>query len=115
MPKASPRWPLAPVRSPAQWNRSRCRRYRLTPAPPAAVEAHRVLAFAPPDARPYFAEAVRGRFELTAQTDGDLGRRMAAFFQEQLAAGADRVVLVGTDSPTLPLARIEQAFAELEH
>jgi uncharacterized protein len=80
-----------------------------------AVEARRVLAFAPPDARPYFAEAVRGRFELTPQTDGDLGRRMAAFFQEQLAAGADRVVLVGTDSPTLPLACVEQAFAELEH
>jgi rSAM/selenodomain-associated transferase 1 len=81
----------------------------------ATVEGRRVLAFAPPEARPYFAEAVRGRFELTPQTDGDLGRRMAAFFQEQLTAGADRVVLVGTDSPTLPVSLIEQAFEELEY
>src|SRR5262249_5819617 len=81
----------------------------------AAVEARRVLAFAPPDALPYFAEAARGRFSLTPQGDGDLGRRMAAFFQEQFAAGADRVVLVGTDSPTLPAARVEEAFADLRH
>src|SRR5262249_29376397 len=81
----------------------------------AAVDARRVLAFAPPDARTYFAEAVRGRFDLTPQRDGHLCRRMAAFFQEQLAAGADRVVLVGTDSPTLPVSFVEEAFGGLEH
>jgi rSAM/selenodomain-associated transferase 1 len=79
----------------------------------AAVEARRVLAFAPPDALPYFAEAARERFALTPQSDGDLGRRMASFFQEQFAAGADRVVLVGTDSPTLPAALIYEAFYQL--
>ncbi len=79
-----------------------------------AVEARRVLAFAPADTEPYFAELVRGRFALTPQQDGDLGRRMAAFFQQQLEAGAGSVVLVGTDSPTLPLDLIGQAFAELQ-
>jgi rSAM/selenodomain-associated transferase 1 len=80
----------------------------------ATISAHRVLAFAPPDAAPYFAEAVKGRFALSPQADGDLGRRMAVFFDQQFEVGAHRVVLVGTDSPTLPPAYIEQAFRELE-
>jgi rSAM/selenodomain-associated transferase 1 len=80
----------------------------------SAVAARRVLAFAPPDALPYFTELVRGRFVLTPQSDGDLGRRMACFFAEQLAAAAGPVVLVGTDSPTLPDELVEEAFRRLE-
>ena len=53
----------------------------------AAVQARRVLAFAPPDAEPAFAEIVRGRFDLVPQGEGDLGRRMARFFADQLATG----------------------------
>jgi hypothetical protein len=78
------------------------------------VAAHRVLAFAPPSAEDCFAGLTQGRFALVPQEDGDLGRRMAAFFVRQLQAGADRVVLLGTDSPTVPLAFVERAFAELE-
>jgi rSAM/selenodomain-associated transferase 1 len=81
----------------------------------ATVEARRVLAFAPADAGPYFAELVRGRFEVTPQGDGDLGQRMAAFFREQLEAGARRVVLVGTDSPTLPPEVVQTAFGTLKY
>jgi rSAM/selenodomain-associated transferase 1 len=80
----------------------------------AHVEAARVLAFTPPTARSYFAEISQGRFRLTPQADGDLGRRMAAFFDEQFRTGAAAVVLVGADSPTLPLPFIRQAFQELE-
>jgi glycosyltransferase A (GT-A) superfamily protein (DUF2064 family) len=47
------------------------------------------------------------------QREGDLGQRMAAFFAEQFVAGADRVVLIGTDSPTLGRSLIERAFHEL--
>jgi len=79
----------------------------------AHVEARRVLAYAPRDAEPYFARAVRG-FRLVPQGDGDLGERMAAFFAEQLRTGAEAVVLLGTDSPTVPLEFIERAFQELE-
>jgi uncharacterized protein len=80
----------------------------------AAIDAHRVLAFAPPEAEDYFAEVARGRFGLIPQSGVDLGARMAAFFAEQMKAGADAVVLVGTDSPTLPRAFMEEAFQELE-
>jgi uncharacterized protein len=80
----------------------------------AAVEARRVLAFAPADALPYFADLARGRFDLVPQSGGDLGERMAAFFRTQLEGGAASAVLVGTDSPSLPLSFVDQAFRELE-
>src|SRR5262249_6231319 len=79
----------------------------------AHVEANRVLAYAPRGAEPYFAQAGRG-FTLVPQGDGDLGQRMAAFFTEQLRTGAEAVVLLGTDSPTVPIDFIERAFQELE-
>ncbi len=82
---------------------------RLTPLP-----VRRVVAFAPADAAAYFAALVGDRFSLCPQSDGDLGRRLAAFFDAQFAAGAGRVVVVGADSPTLPVAHVEQAFAELD-
>jgi rSAM/selenodomain-associated transferase 1 len=79
-----------------------------------AIAARRVLAFAPPDAGPLFAEVVRERFALAPQADGDLGRRLSSFLGEQLAFGAGSIVVLGSDSPTVPVAYVEQAFAELE-
>jgi rSAM/selenodomain-associated transferase 1 len=80
----------------------------------ASFDARKVLAFAPPSERGYFVPVTQGRFELTPQHDGDLGQRMAHFFAEQFAQHAERVVLVGTDAPTLPVPCIEQAFEELK-
>jgi uncharacterized protein len=80
----------------------------------ARIDAARVLAFAPPTAHDYFAAISQGRFRLTPQSDGDLGQRMAAFFADQFQRGATAVVLVGNDSPTLPLSFIRQAFEELQ-
>jgi rSAM/selenodomain-associated transferase 1 len=80
----------------------------------ATLSVRRVLAFSPAEAQSYFADIVRDRFTLIPQAEGNLGQRMAAFFSAQLHAGVQAVVLVGTDSPTLPPFLIEQAFRELE-
>jgi rSAM/selenodomain-associated transferase 1 len=80
----------------------------------AVVNAHRVLAFAPADREAEFAALVAGRFALMPQSEGDLGQRLAAFVAAQLDAGARAVVMVGTDSPTLPVETIERAFVALE-
>lgn len=80
----------------------------------SSIAARRVLAFAPIHAEAYFAEIVQDRYELVSQGDGDLGERMAGFFTRQLRSGASATVLIGTDSPTLPVAYVEQAFAALE-
>jgi len=96
----------------------------------AAIQAHRILVYAPREAEAFFSDLARGRFVLMPQTEGDLGQRMAAFFsnvvasQPQLANRAGnsneacelgiKTVLVGVDSPTLPLSYIEESFAKLE-
>jgi rSAM/selenodomain-associated transferase 1 len=81
----------------------------------AAVDAHRVLAFAPAERQADFAAVAANRFTLTPQGEGDLGQRLAAFVDRHLEAGARAVVVVGTDSPTLPVEYIEHAFTELEN
>jgi hypothetical protein len=80
----------------------------------SGIAGRRVVAFAPDDARSFFADLVGDRFALVRQVQGDLGRRLSAFIAGELEAGAPAVVVVGTDSPTLPPALVEQAFRELE-
>lgn len=47
------------------------------------------------------------------QEGADLGRRLAAATGKAFVDGADRVVVIGSDSPHLPPNRIEEAFARL--
>ena len=60
----------------------------------------------------------RGRrappFRLLPQTAGDLGDRLAACLADLLAAGADRVAIVGADTPHVPQASYRRAFALLD-
>jgi rSAM/selenodomain-associated transferase 1 len=79
----------------------------------AAVDARRVLVYAPPESEAAFAGLARRSFALCPQAEGDLGRRMARFVEDELRGGAERIVLLGADSPTVPLAYVEQAFHEL--
>jgi rSAM/selenodomain-associated transferase 1 len=115
----------------AKWPAAGAAKTRLAPGDPAfgvrvaraflldaldrltGVEARRVLAFAPPGAEADFAAVAAGRFALVPQSDGDLGHRLSSFFTHEFATGAAAVVAVGADSPTLPVAFVEQAFAEL--
>lgn len=48
----------------------------------------------------------------TQRGDG-LGARMLGAFVEAFVAGYERVVIIGTDHPTLPIAFVERAFEEL--
>jgi rSAM/selenodomain-associated transferase 1 len=66
----------------------------------------RLVAFNPPQARREVARAAPGA-ELVAQPAGDLGTRLDHAFAGGFAAGARRVLLVGSDSPTLPEALLE--------
>jgi rSAM/selenodomain-associated transferase 1 len=49
--------------------------------------------------------------KVKVQSRGNLGRRLARAFAELQAEGYERVVVVGTDSPTMPPVRLRQAFA----
>jgi rSAM/selenodomain-associated transferase 1 len=80
----------------------------------ARIPARRVVAFTPENTRAAFTNLTGVGFDLFPQGEGDLGRRLEGFFAHQWESGADAVVVVGADSPTLPLEYIERAFAELE-
>lgn len=79
----------------------------------AGVSARRVLAYAPAEARDNFA-AIAGTFHLVEQGTGDMGERLDRFFAWAVASGARKVIVVGTDSPSLPVEYVEEAFAALE-
>lgn len=74
------------------------------------VADRRVLAFTPPDRRAEFVSLAAGAWTLQDQGTGDLGMRMQNYFTAAFRSGADRVVLIGSDSPTLPVDYAIQAF-----
>ena len=70
----------------------------------------RELCFTPQEQADAFALLAGAAWTIKAQSRGDLGSRMASFFEDSFRAGADRVVLIGSDSPTLPVEYVESAF-----
>ena len=55
-----------------------------------------------------------GDLDVTTQVGDDLGERLVRAFQERLTTGARRVVVIGSDSPTLGLDYLRAAFAALQ-
>ncbi|MBI5443203.1 MAG: TIGR04282 family arsenosugar biosynthesis glycosyltransferase [Deltaproteobacteria bacterium] len=77
------------------------------------IPALRRLAVTPWSEAAWF-RRVAPDFRLLRQGPGGLGRRMAAVARACFASGARSVVLLGSDSPTLPPSSIEAAFRRLE-
>ena len=71
-----------------------------------------VVAYAPRRGRAFFAAAHPGML-LVPQVGRDLGARMAGVFARLFARGFDAVVIVGSDSPTLPPGRLRAALRAL--
>ncbi len=72
------------------------------------------LIFSPDDAEDRFRELVGPFIPARPQGEGDLGERMLHAAQTSFADGADEVILVGSDSPTMPAARITDVQRELQ-
>ena len=53
-------------------------------------------------------------YDKQLQTSGDLGERMANAFQEQFAAGADKVVIIGSDCLAITPDHLTRAFRALD-
>jgi rSAM/selenodomain-associated transferase 1 len=71
------------------------------------------LCFTPAEARERLGRLAPG-FGLLAQGPGDLGDRLAACLADLLATGADRVAIIGADTPHAPAAGYQLAFALLD-
>ena len=73
----------------------------------------RYLAFTPNDATAAMRQLGGDAYAYIAQRGDDLGQRMQKLFVD-LGSGAHRnVVLIGGDLPALPLAILDEAFAQL--
>ena len=71
------------------------------------------LAYTPSERAPRFEDILPDGWQSEPQAAGDLGLRMKSFFERRLAAGCRRVVLLGSDSPHVPLEYVRQAFDQL--
>jgi len=72
----------------------------------------RVIAYLPLDARDYF-HRFASDFELAPQNGADLGPRLDHALTDYLSQGYERVVIMDSDSPTLPYVYLSQAFSAL--
>lgn len=72
-------------------------------------EAHRVIAYLPVEADGHFRQLAPD-FELIPQSGDRLGERLDNALTEYLSRGYERVVIMDSDSPTLPSSYLSQAF-----
>ncbi len=79
-----------------------------------SIEADRLLVYSPAEAHAAFTMLAGSSFRLLDQGDGNLGQRLQRFFRNQFAAGAEHIVVIGTDSPTLPPSFVSLAFQHLQ-
>ncbi|UCG11092.1 MAG: TIGR04282 family arsenosugar biosynthesis glycosyltransferase [Deltaproteobacteria bacterium] len=77
--------------------------------------ADHILAYTPAGAKSYFETLAPDGFRLVAQQGKDLGERLANALAHHFELGYQRVVIMNSDGPTLPLIYLNQAFAGLDH
>ena len=72
-----------------------------------------ILAHTGPSDHPSFAPFHDHGFSPRRQVGADLGERMDAMISEALCDGAQQVIVIGSDSPTLQPAHLDRAFERL--
>ena len=72
--------------------------------------AERVLAYAPAHAAAVF-EALAPGFALLAQRGDDLTARLVSVCDDLFRSGLDAVIMIDSDTPTLPTERLQRAVA----
>ncbi len=77
----------------------------------SVTEGDRFVGIASDPKTNYFDEVSRNdSVQLFVQAGGNLGERMRRAFEDRFKEGYERVVIIGADSPTLPITYIEQAL-----
>jgi rSAM/selenodomain-associated transferase 1 len=72
------------------------------------------LAYTPPKALSYFRNLLPDGFRLVEQRGATLGERLVNALAHHFSLGYQRVVIMNSDGPTLPLAHLQEAFSRLD-
>ena len=72
------------------------------------------IRFTPDDARKEVVQWLRPGWRLAPQGVGELGTRLQAAFAQAFASGSKRVVVIGSDCPTVTASDIELGWNELQ-
>ncbi len=72
------------------------------------------LVVSPDDSEEAFRELVGPYVPILPQGDGDLGQRLTAAATAVFAAGASELMIIGSDSPTIPQDRLTAAQSALQ-
>ena len=67
------------------------------------------------NSKPAFLESIAPDFKIVKQVGNNLGERMYQVFKNILKCECHRVIIIGTDMPTLPPGNIHMAFEKLIH
>jgi hypothetical protein len=73
-----------------------------------------IIVYTPREASQVLRDIVKEPIELMPQSSGNLGSRMSNVFKYLFMRGYESAVMIGADSPTLPLSHLRAAFAALE-
>jgi rSAM/selenodomain-associated transferase 1 len=73
-----------------------------------------IIAYLPPGAEPFFRRLAPPGFDFVPQVGADLGERLDNVLTHCLQKGYRQAVVMDSDSPTLPVAYLRQAFRELD-
>ena len=76
--------------------------------------AQPILAYTPDKAEPFFRDIAPDGFEFVPQIGPDLGERLHNVLSHCLQGGYRQAVVMDSDSPTLPVDTLRQAFRALD-
>ena len=79
-----------------------------------SIEANRFVAYAPPTSESFFRSIMPPGFSLISQVGEDLGERLANVSKILFELGAEKVVMLDSDTPNLPTDRIHEALSRLD-
>jgi len=81
----------------------------------AEAKVPRAMACAPDPDHPFFIKCGQDKDLILFRQEGpDLGARMRKAFDWGFSKGKEKVVLIGSDAPTLPVSFIQEAFERLD-
>jgi rSAM/selenodomain-associated transferase 1 len=76
----------------------------------ALLRAIPVISYSPADCRHLFEDLTPSHFMLFPQRGDDLGARILSTFEQLFRQGYTQVMVIDSDTPTLPTAHLEQAL-----